>query len=141
MIAVEANVLLTRAALIDPRMKRNDPVEQADMAEAWAEVLADVAPADAARAMREHYATETRPLMPADVRAILGLGPLQRDSIPSIDAEVLAASKARVLAAAGVTAEEYAAHEHDFEWVRARFGPVLQLDAPTHPFDENGEPE
>lgn len=67
MNAREANVLLTQAALLDPRMKRADPDEQAGMATIWAELLADIALTDALEAMRDHYRTQHRPLMPADL--------------------------------------------------------------------------
>lgn len=62
----EANVLLTRVALLDGRYKRA-PEEQAQMAVVWAEVLADVALDDAVAAVTDHYATETRAIMPADI--------------------------------------------------------------------------
>lgn len=65
----EVNILLTKAALLDPRMKRTDQREQADMAIAWAEVLADVTLADGINAVNAHYATDTRAVTPADIRA------------------------------------------------------------------------
>lgn len=70
MNAFEANVLLTKAALLDPRMKRVDPVEQADMATAWAEVLDDIPLLAALAAVREHYRREPRTITPADVRIL-----------------------------------------------------------------------
>ncbi len=64
----EANVLLTHVTLLDGRFKRT-PEEQAQMATAWAGVLVDVS-LDAARsAVNDHYATETRSIMPADIVA------------------------------------------------------------------------
>lgn len=62
----EANVLLTKIALLDGRFKRT-PEEQAQMAVAWAEVLAEVALNAAIEAVTEHYAAETRGIMPADI--------------------------------------------------------------------------
>jgi hypothetical protein len=70
MNAIEVNVMLTRAALLDPRMKRSDPTEQADMATAWAQVLGDVPLQAALTAVVAHYRDETRSLMPADVVAL-----------------------------------------------------------------------
>lgn len=64
----EANVLLTKVALLDPRFKRT-PEEQAAMAKAWAEILADVSLDAAVAAVNDHYATETRGVMPADIVA------------------------------------------------------------------------
>lgn len=71
MTPIEANVLLTAAALLDPRMKRVDPHEQADMATAWAGVLADVSLADALRVLPEHYRVSTDRLMPGNVWALV----------------------------------------------------------------------
>lgn len=73
----EANVLLTKIALIDGRFRR-EPEEQAEMAIAWAEVLSDVALQDARDAVIQHYATETRGIMPADI--ISALPPLHSAS-------------------------------------------------------------
>lgn len=69
MNAREANVMLTKAALLDARMKRVDPQDQADMATEWAAALADVQLTVALKAVRVHYMRETRPIMPADVHA------------------------------------------------------------------------
>jgi hypothetical protein len=71
MNAREVNVLLTNAALIDGRLRR-DAQERADMATAWARVLADV-PLDAGLdALAAHYREETRSVMPADIVARAG---------------------------------------------------------------------
>lgn len=71
MKTTEMNAVLTYAALLDPRMKRIDPEEAADRAEAWAAALdaAGVeADADTARAAVErHYVTSREPLMVADL--------------------------------------------------------------------------
>lgn len=64
----EANVLLTHVTLLDGRFKRT-PEEQAQMAIAWASVLAEVSLEDARTAVNDHYATETRGIMPADILA------------------------------------------------------------------------
>lgn len=42
--------------------------------------------------------------------------------LPDITGEVVAESRRVALAAAGVSEEEYRAHEHDAAWVRSRFG-------------------
>lgn len=68
MNAREANVLLTHITLLDGRFKRT-PEEQAQMAVAWSGVLADVTLEDARGAVDEHYAVETRGVMPADIVA------------------------------------------------------------------------
>lgn len=68
MIPREANVLLTHVTLLDGRFKRT-PEEQAQMAIAWAGVLAEVSLDDALAAVNDHYATETRGIMPADIVA------------------------------------------------------------------------
>jgi hypothetical protein len=67
----EANVLLTQAALLDVRLRR-DPAERADMATAWAMVLADVPLDRALDAVNEHYQNETRAVMPADIVTLAG---------------------------------------------------------------------
>lgn len=69
MNAREANVFLTKAALLDGRFRRT-PEEQADMAVAWAEVLVDVTLPDALEALRQHYRAEARAITPADVRSL-----------------------------------------------------------------------
>lgn len=65
---IEANVLLTEATLLDPRLSR-PAAERVDQAEAWAAVLADVPLTVALEAVREHYRGETRTVMPADIVA------------------------------------------------------------------------
>lgn len=112
-------MFLTRAALIDPRMKRVDPVEQRDMAKAWADVLPDVTLDDALAALAEHYRWTKETIAPSDV---LALSDVELESpFPSIDAELEADARRRALDAAGVTEEEYAAHENDIPWLRAHF--------------------
>lgn len=68
MNAREANVLLTRAALIDARLRR-EPAERAEMAIAWAGVLADVDLDEAITAVNDYYAAEKQSIMPADIIA------------------------------------------------------------------------
>lgn len=70
MNAQEANVFLTKTALLDGRFKR-EPEERADMAEEWAAVLADVPLRAAVWAIRRHYRRETRGITPADVRTLV----------------------------------------------------------------------
>jgi len=133
----EANVFLTKAALLDPRMKRLDEEEQADMATMWAETLADVELEAALEAMRAHYRAATVPVMPAHVLERLGVVEVASSPYRDITAEVVAASRARELLAAGVTEAEYQAHATDREWLLEKFG---QRDA-IEVADENGEPE
>lgn len=73
MNAREANSFLTEAALIDPRMKRVNVVEEADMASMWAEVLLDVDLDEARAAMRARYGAPTIPIMPARVLEHVGI--------------------------------------------------------------------
>lgn len=64
----EVNVLLTQAALLDARLRR-DPEERAAMSTAWAQVLHEIPLKVALAALAVHYREETRTLMPADVVA------------------------------------------------------------------------
>lgn len=70
MNARQANVLLTHVTLLDGRFKRT-PEEQAQMAIAWAEVLGEVELDAALVAVNDHYTTETRGIMPADIVAAM----------------------------------------------------------------------
>lgn len=124
MIAREVNIVLTRAALLDPRMKRVDPEEQADMALAWADALADVPLDVALAAVSAHYRASREPLMLADLVAAAGVDatPDEWEHLDRVDDDqVLALSRTRELAAAGVTEAEYAAHADDVAWLREKF--------------------
>lgn len=121
MIAREVNVLLTKAALLDPRMKRVDEATQADMAIAWADVLVDIKLSDALVALEAHYRESWDPIMPADIVGRVGAPVDPWVSVPDVTAEVVAASRARQLEAAGVTEEEFEAHRHDAVWLAAKF--------------------
>lgn len=66
----EANALLTEICTIDARLRKPSPEEQAELAVMWSQILDPALTLDAARAaVREHYATETRAIMPADLNA------------------------------------------------------------------------
>jgi hypothetical protein len=117
--AIEANVVLTRAALLDPRMKRVDEVEQADMATAWAEVLVDVPLKAALEAVAAHYRTSREPIMPADILSRAGWE--EPSPYENITAQVATALKLRALERAGVTEAEFDAHKNDAAWISARF--------------------
>lgn len=67
MNAAEANVLLTKAALVDRWMKFGTPQELAAAATEWAAVLVHVPLDVALEALSAHYATERRSIMPADI--------------------------------------------------------------------------
>ena len=69
MNAQEANVLLTKAALLDGRFRRA-PEDLAEMAIEWSIVLADVPLGAAIDAVRIHYRGNVQMLMPADVLVI-----------------------------------------------------------------------
>lgn len=118
-------MFLTRAALIDPRMKRVDPEEQADVAIAWADVLADVVLSDALAALtrlqRERHGGDPV-ILPGDVLDQVG-GVIAPDGL--VD-ETEQLGMRRALAAAGVTEAEYRQHQHDAVWVRAHFPRELE---------------
>lgn len=64
----EANVLLAEVGLIDARLRKQTPEDQAALAVLWSEILDPALTLDLARAaVRRHYATETRAIMPADL--------------------------------------------------------------------------
>lgn len=125
----EALALLTKAALIDPRMKRADPHEWADMATAWADVLDDVTLADAADALRRlqrgRRGTDA-PILPGDILDEIG----EVVAAPGIGEDLTEQlGMRRALEDAGVTEAEYRAHAHDRAWVEATFGPRREIEA------------
>lgn len=132
-------MLLTRAALLDPYWRRAEPTEQAERASVWAEVLEDVALPDALKAVDGHYRTKTSTIMPADVLEFVGIVDEAESSIPDVTAEVVAESKRRALAAAGVTEAELDAHAGDVAWLRAHF--PAELDRPVLVGDVEDFPE
>ena len=115
-------MLLTRAALLDPRMKRVDVGEQADMASAWAEVLEDVSLEVGLEAVTAHYRASSVALMPADVLEHAGISDNPWAGVRDLDRE----SYLEQLEAAGVTEAEVEAHRGDRVWVEAKFGRVLE---------------
>jgi hypothetical protein len=96
----EANVLLTRAALLDGRLRR-EPGELAQMATAWAGVLVDVPIDLAVAALALHYREQTRAVMPADIIALL-------DDVTPADIEP-EQDTASWLAARGIDSDAFAA--------------------------------
>lgn len=74
----ETAQLLTLCAAYD-----NRTLGDADVL-AWAQVLGDLPYTDAQNAVTAHYATETRRIMPADVRA--GVRRIRRDRLDHADA-------------------------------------------------------
>lgn len=122
MTPTEANVLLTKAGIVDPRMRRTDPAEAADRAEAWAEILSDVALPDALEALAAHYRSSKDALMPADVLEHLGVAPNRWAGIRDLDEE----ENQRRLDAAGVTREDVLAHRHEPGWLERTFGVELE---------------
>lgn len=116
----EANVLLTKAGMVDPRMRRVDPNEAADRAEAWAEILETVDLGEAIAAMRTHYAVSAETLLPVHIMdRVAPVDPWA--NIPDVTGQVIEESKQRALAAAGITEAELEAHQHDDAWVRSKF--------------------
>lgn len=59
--------LIARIALADPRVRREDPVEQTAQIDMWAGILADVPYEYALQAAHAHYAKSTWPILPADI--------------------------------------------------------------------------
>ena len=95
----EIHLLLTQAARLDPRMGRTDADELLAMVREWHAVIGDLEYSVAIAAVREHYAQETRPLMPADVRGW---------ARPVVETSESMA-RARWLAMRGITEEELTA--------------------------------
>ena len=95
MNAAEANVLLTKAALVDRWMKFGTPQEAAAAAKEWATVLAEVPLEAGLEALAAHYATERRSIMPAD---IVDFAPVLRSSsyAGNITEQRLAAERAEL---------------------------------------------
>lgn len=59
--------LIARIALADPRVQRQDEVEQTAQIDMWAGILADVPYEYALQAAHAHYSKSTWPIMPADI--------------------------------------------------------------------------
>lgn len=88
----------------------------------WHDTIGDLELSAAIDALRRFR--RERPgvyLEPGHLLELAGVRDDMPDSWNDISDELLAQSKARALEAAGVTAEEFAAHEHDVDWVRAHF--------------------
>lgn len=106
----------------------------------WMDTIGDL-PFDVALTALRRFRRE-RPgiyLEPGHLLELAGIAPEPVTSLTDVTDEVLADDRARMLAAAGVTDAEYAAHEHDVEWVRAKFGPLLEqrtLSIDVKGFDE-----
>lgn len=67
MDAQEANALIAKAGLTDPRLRFNTPQEQSARAVAWAELLGDVTLAEGLQALLEHQRTSTYPPLPVNI--------------------------------------------------------------------------
>ena len=130
----EANLLITKASLIDPFMTP-DP----DRAEAWAELLPEVSLEVGFEALRVHYRSENSRITPAIILAFAGVRDEVESQYEDITEAVVAADRARALQEAGVTEAEYLEHAHDIEWLREKFPPVVTALPAT--VDEDGEPE
>jgi hypothetical protein len=121
--AVEVNIMLTKAALVDPRMKRVDEDEAFERAVLWAELLDDVSLEDGLAAVREHYRSSNDAIMPADI--LTRAGWVEPSPYENITARVAAEQKRRALEAAGVTEAEFEKHQHDAAWIRKHFPDAL----------------
>lgn len=97
--------------------------------EYWMDTIGDLdfdAAVDALRRFRRE-----RPdtyLQPGHLLALAGVNDVQPDSWRDVTDEVVAASKLRMLEAAGVTEAEYTAHDHDVAWLREKFEPLGAIE-------------
>jgi len=121
--ARDVNAVLTLAALYDPRMKRVDAVEQADMAAAWAELLVGVDIDAALAAVKAHYSVSRDAIMPADILDRVGWEP--PSTYENITARVAAAQKKAELEKRGITEDELEKHKHDPAWIREHFSDAM----------------
>jgi hypothetical protein len=131
MDAIQANALITKGARIDPRMGRADAQEQAQLAKAWAELLADVALADADAAMTtllRGLQAGAPAILPGDILAELGTGAESGPEYVDHTPAYLERKKAEALAAAGVSESEYlaAVERGDRGWLESRFPKAVE---------------
>lgn len=70
--------LIARIALADPRVQREDEVEQTAQIDMWAGILADVPYDFALQAAHAHYSKSTWPIMPADIASRWAAGVADR---------------------------------------------------------------
>lgn len=149
MNAREVNVFLTRAALLDSRMKRVDPVEQADMAAAWADALPDVTLEDGIRALNRHVRSSAETIRPAHILAIVGVVNEPARTIPNLDMEIMREQLMPQLEAADVEWDEFWERKHDRDWVLSTFPQQVAVEQAAAsvergafaPYSEDGEPE
>lgn len=141
MTPVEVNAVFTHAAKFDARMKRLNPEDQADMAEAWAAVIPDsVSMVDARLAVEQHYATSRDVLMLADLLELTRAQPDQVSPWEDLTDTLLEARMVRDLKALGTTPEEYRSDPA----TRARVDAALdkrQIEEETPPsmYDDRGD--
>jgi hypothetical protein len=109
--------------------------------EYWHDTIGDL-PLEAALAALKRFRRE-RPgvyLEPGHLLELAGVVDERPDSLPDVTGHVIAESRRRALEAAGVTEEEYSAHEHDIAWLRAKF-PVGRDELAPAGFDDEDAPE
>lgn len=127
-------VLLAKVQLGD-----NRTVDELTL-EYWLDLIGDLPFETALTALRRFR--RERPgvyLEPGHLLEYAGIVAEPITSLPDVTDEVLADDRARMLAAAGVTEAEYSQREHDVEWVRTKFGPLLEqraLSIDVKGFDE-----
>lgn len=73
-----ARTVLAAASLFDPRIREPDQA----VIRAWAAILGDIDPQAALAAVKSHYTTEVRPVMPADILRVRPVGN-DPDRLPS----------------------------------------------------------
>jgi hypothetical protein len=116
------NVEETARLLARVQLQDNRQVTQLVIAD-WHEIIGELLSYDEAYAALLRFRRE-RPgvyLEAGHLLELAGVDVLQRESVPDITDEIIADSKARALAAAGVSEAEYEAHKHDVGWLRLKF--------------------
>lgn len=103
----------------------------------WFELIGDLDFTVALEALRRFR--RERPgvyLEPGHLLELAGVVDVADSGIPDVTGEVLEESRVRMLAAAGVTEEEYAVHEHDVVWVRSKFAHLVDEKPALQDFKE-----
>lgn len=115
----------TAQLLVKVQLGDNRTVDEATIVY-WAETIGDLSYEQADGALRRFR--RERPgtyLEPGHLLELAGVDD-EAARVPDITAEYVEETKARALAAAGVTEEEWRAHATDRAWLAARFGRELE---------------
>lgn len=93
----EVGKLLGLMSLVDYRKVPDDPAERNAMIAFWLELVGDLPYADAAQAVRDHYAQSSERMMPSHVRdgvKTIRAGRLDRTPLPPAPPEIAADGRA-----------------------------------------------